>query len=168
MERLRPVFSFLGENSLAAESGAFLTGAAALTGLAFLAGLTAFFFAGATDFEAGFETLDGGVAFLTVFAGGTLLRKGDFATFFLGNGLVGGFLTALAGDALTEAFWTLAAGFTVFPEDFRDGEVLWFFFNGEQVEPREPLSRGRGNFVDLCPKVKYLLVDSKDSLQGKP
>jgi hypothetical protein len=105
------------ETTLAAGLGAgFL--AAGLALLLVLFGLGAGFLAGAFFLA--------GAAFLTALAAGL------FAGAFLARA---GFL---AGAFLAEA-----EGFTDFPEGFRDGEGLDFFFNGAQVKPKSRARKDR-------------------------
>jgi hypothetical protein len=93
------------------------------TGFAVLAGV---FFA--TGFGAGLAGafLATGAGFLTTLTLETGLALG--ATFFTAGFLTGAVLTGLEGD---------------FPEDFRTGEDLEFFFNGELVKPKSRARKDR-------------------------
>jgi hypothetical protein len=148
MERLNPVFSFLGAGSLETFSlGAVLAGAfatAALAGVDFP--LTAF--AGVAEGFAGainFFLAEGAGALVIVLLGKVFLAGGALgAAFLAGRGLA---------DAFTGVFLAPEEGFTGIPEGFRDGEGLEIFFNGARLMPK---SRAR--------KVRLSLPSGQESL----
>ena len=79
-------------------------------------------------------------AFLTTGAGlergflATFLAGSGFLTAAFGAGLVG--LASLSAGFFAGAFLTAGVGLTDFPEGFRDGEGLDFFFNVAQLVPK--------------------------------
>jgi len=150
MERERPLFPPLAAFSLA-EGFAEVTGADLAkgvfeTGGAFVgAGVVLeTVFAGSGFVTGAFETGLAG-AFL---AAGVGLERGDLESGFIAACFAGsGFLTAAFGAGLAglvslgagffgSAFLTTEVGLTGFPEGFRDGEGLDFFFNVAQLVPK--------------------------------
>ena len=79
-------------------------------------------------------------AFLTTGAGlergflAAFLAGSGFLTAAFGAGLVG--LASLSAGFFAGAFLTAGVGLTDFPEGFRDGEGLDFFFNVAQLVPK--------------------------------
>lgn len=154
IESESPDFSFLPELFSAKAkgaatlplAGAFAAGAlAATTGLAgtFTGVLATGFFAGAFFVYAlGADFLERGAFFATGFLAGA-------GAFLAGTGFLAGFfadLTALEGAFFRGALATfLAKGafLTGFPEGFRDGEDLEFFFNGSRVMPKSRARKDR-------------------------
>ena len=86
-------------------------------------------------FFVGIFDLPAGVTFLT-----TVAVFGADIAFFI-------WATAFGGEGFFKAFWggfcTPDEDFRVFPEGFRDGEGLEFFFNGSQVLPKSRARKDR-------------------------